>query len=93
MNDTDIAMAMSRNANHPVLGYASKFLKSFQEQVNDHSDGWSYWQAPVRAASKLMTLVQSSDGSELQLSQALAVIKSFYTRKGYSAGMEFPEVV
>lgn len=92
MNECDIDFAVQRHANHPVLSKATDFLYKFKEEVNAHSDGWPYWSAPVRAAAKLITLIQSGDASEKQFTDALSVIKSFYTRRGYKAGMTFPTI-
>ena len=92
MNEYDIEVAQRRNANHPVLSRASRFLGILKEEVNEHSDGWAYWAAPVRAAAKLMTLVESQDATEAQFKAALSPIKSFYTRRGIAAGMQYPEV-
>ena len=92
MNDFDIAIATQRNADHPVLSRATAFLVEFRDEVNSHSDGWPYWSAPLKAARKLMELVQSDDATEDQLIAALSPIKAFYTRRGNAAGMKFPEV-
>jgi hypothetical protein len=92
MNDYDIALALQRNHNHPVQSRATHFLFQFKEEVDSHSDGWAYWAAPVRAAKKLMELVESNDATEEQLKTALSPIKSFYTRQGNQAGMIYPEV-
>lgn len=93
MNQWEIESAASQYANrpHPVLSKATRFLASFVNQVNSRSDGWAYWAPPVRAAAKLITLIQSGDATEAQYAVALRPIKSFYTRRGYAAGMTFPE--
>ena len=63
-------------------------------EVNEHSDGWSYWNPPAKAAAKLMKIVNGyMEPTEYQLKLALIPIKSFYTRRGYAAGMKFPEVL
>jgi len=62
------------------------------EQTNEHSDGWAYWSAPLKAADKLMTLIESGDATEAQYKSALSPIKAFYTRRGNAAGMTFPQV-
>jgi hypothetical protein len=91
MNEFDIDLARTRNVNHPVLSRATRFLGLFREEVNQHSDGWAYWRPPVQAAAKLMTLIEGQDATEAQFRAALTPIKSFYTRRGYAAGMKFPE--
>lgn len=92
MNEYDISLAEQRHIGHPVLARATQFLMDFREEVNAHSDGWAYWGAPVRAAAKLMTLVEGHDATEAQFKAALSPIKSFYTRRGNAAGMQYPEV-
>lgn len=92
MNQYDMAIAAQRNQGHPVKARATLFLIQFAEQVNEHSDGWAYWQKPLRAASKLIELVESGDPTEAQYKAALIPIKAFYTRHGYRAGMQFPAV-
>lgn len=93
MNNFDMFRAVEKNLSHPVLSRATQFLIAFKEEVDSHSDGWAYWKAPVRAAAKLMTLVESKDATEADFKAALSPIKSFYTRKGNAAGMKFPEVL
>ena len=94
MNEYEINEANQRDASNPdVPGKAVRFLVQFMNEVNAHSDGWCYWTPPAKAADKLMRLVQGySEASEHQLKLALIPIKSFYTRRGYAAGMKFPEV-
>lgn len=106
MNDGEIEMAVDRFQNHPVLGKASRFLQEFMNEVNSHSDGWAYWKPPVQAAKALMTLIQNGlaaerggysrepqpEITEKDFLRALAPIKSFYTRRGTAAGMQFPKI-
>lgn len=93
MNEYEVIMATETCASHPVLGKAARFLRAYMQQVDLNSDGWPYWNAPVKAAEKLMKLVNGySEPSEYQLMLALIPIKSFYTRRGTAAGMKFPEV-
>jgi hypothetical protein len=104
MNEYEIETAVKLLANDPT-GKMARFLRDFKDEVNAHSDGWAYWRAPLRAARQLMMLVNSAvsakrpnrdtvfiDISEKGFTKALAPIKSFYTRRGYAAGMKFPEV-
>lgn len=92
MNEYDIDRAAERFASHPVLGSATKFLVQYRDQVNQHSDGWAYWGPPVKAASKLFTLIENPDTATIaRLRAAIAPIKGFYTRRGNAAGMEFPK--
>lgn len=95
MNREDIARARLRaqHSQNTVLIRATTFLAQFQEEVDAHSDGWPYWFASVKAAVKLMRLIQDSEEpTETDLRKALVPIKSFYTRRGNAAGMKFPEV-
>lgn len=106
MNRWEVEEAASRYRHHAVLGQATAFLQAYMEQVDANSDGWPYWSAPVKAAAKLMTLIQTENANRRNLytgtpqvevthvavHKALTPIKSFYTRRGYKAGMKFPEV-
>lgn len=99
MNDFDISDAKRRHAMLPVLSKAVSFLEAFKEEVNAHSDGWAYWKAPVKAADKLMTMIEVDletgchiDATEAKFRAALTPIKSFYTRRGNAAGMSYPSI-
>jgi hypothetical protein len=94
MNQMDIDEAVIRNQQQPVLGKAAQFLASFRDEVDAHSDGWPYWQAPIKAAEKLMQLLQARNPNTTmaEFKKALTPIKSFYTRRGYQAGMAMPAV-
>jgi hypothetical protein len=102
MNEGEIEQAIERFQSHPVLGKGARFLGAFRDEVNNHSDGWPYWQAPAKAAEKLMTLLHGhlfagmgayprlAAPTEADLKEAIAPIKAFYTRHGTKAGMQFP---
>lgn len=93
MNDFDIARALTTNR-HVVLNKAARFLEAFKWQVDANSDGWAYWNAPVAAANKLMELIQGKvEPTEANYQKALTPIKTFMTRKGNAAGMQFPEII
>jgi len=95
MNEFDIDSAIFGRSNDPVLAKAVRFLVAFKDQVNANSDGWAHWGPPVKAAAKLMTLIQNppvTGATEKDLRSALAPIKAFYTRRGYAAGMQMPVV-
>jgi len=85
MNESEIDMYRERYSHHPVLGKATKILSEFRHLVNENSDGWAYWRAPLKAAVKLMNLIYHPDGNniidEASLKAALIPIKSFCTRK------------
>lgn len=95
MNEYDIQRAAYQSQGKPVLNKAVRFLATFRDEVNAHSDGWAYWKAPVKAAEKLMTLIDQPHGNDIleaEFKKALTPIKSFYTRRGNAAGMSYPEV-
>jgi 23S rRNA A2030 N6-methylase RlmJ len=92
MDEHDIRAARLRYHKHHILGRATEFLEAFMQEVNDHSDGWAYWPAPVKAAKKLMEIIQDPPyANENTLKKAITPIRSFYTRRGYMVGMGFPE--
>lgn len=62
MNRTDIEIAAENCAGDPVLGPATRFLKSLMEAVDSQSDGWSHWSAPSKAAKPLMDLIGNNTG-------------------------------
>lgn len=93
MNRYDIDLAAIQHRHDPVLSRATRFLQEHMQQVNEHSDGWAYWKAPVMASRKLIELIKSGSATEQQLNKALVPLKSFYTRRGYAAGMQYPEAI
>lgn len=102
MNEMDIQDAVDRFRNDPVLGPATRFLNNFKNEVNAHSDGWPYWSQPVRAAAKLIELVEGHRWAGMgaypvlpkptaaDVRKALIPIKAFMTRRGNAAGMRMP---
>ena len=102
MNDYDIQMAQQILGSDPVLGPAVRFLDEFRNEVNEHSDGWAYWSAPLKAAAALMTLIQAGVNARREgkahgvtvenLKRAMAPIKAFMTRRGLAAGMQMPKL-
>ena len=92
MNYWDIDEAVRRYDDHPVLGPATKTLLNLQEWTDDHSDGWAYWPKPVRAAKRLMELIERDgtwnyrtddreDATVEEYKTALRPIKAFRTRQ------------
>ena len=53
MNSFDIEQAVRKYRPETPSGRAAQFLYDFMEEVNDHSDNWAYWKAPVAAANNL----------------------------------------
>jgi hypothetical protein len=93
MNDYDIQVARERWRHHPVLGPATATLEDLYVAVQAGSDGWAYWPQPVRAASRLMELIEGDgtdkylrgerkDATPAKLKAALVPVKSFRTRSG-----------
>ena len=93
MNEWEVRAAADRYRNDPVLSVATQFLVALMEETDMHSDGWCYWPKPVRAADKLMTLIESGTGTLTDLRRALVPIKTFYTKYGLKAGMCYPRVI
>jgi hypothetical protein len=94
MNTYDIDEAAYRLRTGPI-GEAAQFLKRFKDEVNRVSDGWAYWPPPVRAAAKLMDIVESGRGgiavmtvTAVDVKKAMTPIKAFMTRRGNAAGMK-----
>ena len=65
MNDYDIGRAIrvfERDvADFPIALGAALTLDAFREWVDTHSDGWAHWAPPVRAADRLMTLIETAE--------------------------------
>ena len=96
MNYHDIDVAESIYHDHPILGPAVETLVNLASWTNQNSDGWAYWQKPVRAAAKLMELIERDGTSKYRFDEeredatlaeyraALRPIKAFRTRQGAS---------
>lgn len=92
MNHHDIALAVERYAEHPVLGPASFTLAAVANAADRHSDGWAYWPKPARAARQLMELIGSTrdylddrerpDATPERLQRAYRPLKAFSARNG-----------
>lgn len=64
MNGYDIDDALQRFEVHPVLGPATRTMAELRDWTNNNSDGWGYWKQPMRAAEKLMVLIQGDGTSQ-----------------------------
>ena len=92
MNRWDIDEAVRRYDDHPVLGPATQTLLNLEEWTDSHSDGWAYWPKPVRAAKRLMEMIErdgtwnyrTDDREDVTVEEykaALRPIKAFRTRQ------------
>jgi hypothetical protein len=94
MNEGDIDEALETVRHHApeYLPYI-KYLSDWRDTINSNSDGWPYWTAGTRCASKLMELVaqlmssiRGYGGREVsrpeikELAKSLTSIKSCATR-------------
>jgi hypothetical protein len=80
MNEYEIDFAVEHHASHPVLAKATKLLAAYRDEINRNSDGWPYWSIAVKAAAKLMVLIQSGNATDADLRRAGVPIKAFCTR-------------
>lgn len=94
MNEYEIEDALRFTAINelPTLRRGAEVLSRLKDWTNQNSDGWPYWQAPAKAANKLMILLTDArthyyrgggdgDITEAELRKALTPIKSFLTRQ------------
>jgi MoxR-like ATPase len=95
MNEHDVEEARHQWQDHKVLGPAAETLSNVVWATNACSDGWAYWPKPVRAAQRLMTMLDTCaqldrrakelpDDAELLATYKLAVrpLKALRTRQG-----------
>lgn len=88
MNTWEIDEAFHRHHSHPILQPATILLKRFRDVIDENSDGWAYWNAPVKAAKRLMMMIQHPEtASEEEFKKAQTPIKSFCTRQN----LRFPD--
>jgi hypothetical protein len=86
MNDYDIYRAVEQHQDpESARAKALKILVAHKQVVDIHSDGWAYWQPPVRAAKQLMELIQdrgvvTESMAHYRLKKALAPLRAFYTK-------------
>ena len=96
MNEYDVLDARDDFSDDPVYGPATATLYNLMDWTNDNSDGWAYWQKPLRAATGLMAFIdaeqrrrrdwRAEDPNEREVRAAykksLTAIKAFRTRQG-----------
>jgi hypothetical protein len=91
MNTWEIDEAAVLFEDDPILGPATQTLRSLRDWTDSHSDGWAYWPKPVRAAAKLILLIErgrwdrrTRQGSDVitiaEYKAALRPLKAFRTR-------------
>jgi hypothetical protein len=92
MSDWEIDEVTEMYAGHPVLGPATRTLAALRDAADANSDGWAYWPKPVRAAARLMELIERDgtyqyksgidrpDATAEELKAALRPVKAFRTR-------------
>ena len=100
MNEWDIDEAERRYGDHPVLGPATRTLRNLAQWANANSDGWAYWPKPVRAAARLMEMIERDGTSRYRFdderedvtaeeyAKALRPIKAFRTKHGATFTIE-----
>lgn len=94
MNDYDIARARQRFtlASKPNRLAAAIVVEHLAEWADRNSDGWCYWPKPVRAAARLIDLIESRtyaenqaqesvDATDAELAAAVRPVKAFLTRE------------
>ena len=103
MNECEIEDAAHRYRHHPILGPATRTLMGLVSVVNRNSDGWAYWRKPIRAAARLMEMIERdgtaryrfdderADVSVEELRRAYVPLKTFRTTTGLQFDMHEPE--
>jgi hypothetical protein len=91
MNEADIQMMHNNRHDCPNVRKAVQLLYRLVQAVNAQSDGWAYWSAPSKSATKLTNLLKEKCGNlwydtqgtitEAELKKAIAPIKSMVTRQ------------
>jgi hypothetical protein len=85
MNQYEIELAAQQTHKCPNVSKGVKFLLRLMQAVNEQSDGWPYWQAPGKAAEKLMDLLRTAGThgtiSAIDLRHAITPIRTMVTRQ------------
>lgn len=85
INDYEIELALRNQPVNSVRGYAARILFEHKEIVDSNSDGWAHWAPPVRAAKRLIEVVQAAGDTnheilEKNFKAGVTNLRSFYTR-------------
>jgi hypothetical protein len=91
LNEYEIEEAEARLRDIPHLHALVVTLINLREWVDSHSDGWPYWNPPVKAAAKLMILIDATrfnpqDCTIEAYRAALRPIKVFRTKANRGDG-------
>lgn len=88
MNQNEIEWASRQNHQCPNVRKGVMLLARLVHSVNDQSDGWAYWTAPLNASKKLINLLKSTGNlnygthgtiSDSQLQAAVSPIRRMVT--------------
>ncbi len=88
MNQNDIECGYRNRHACPNVAKGFRLLYRLMQAVNDQSDGWAYWQAPGKAAEKLMDLLRTAGNlwydthgtiTDAQLKAAITPIRRMVT--------------
>jgi hypothetical protein len=93
LNSFEVDSRARQFRDDPIMGPATQTLRNLMEWTNTHSDGWAYWPKPVRAAKRLMELIEIAAKLEREsphghgiiwdsVRAAYVPIRTFKTRHG-----------
>ena len=90
MNQAEIEWAARQSHECPNVRKGVRLLYQLMQAVNDQSDGWAYWQAPSKAADKLIELLKTAGNliygthgtiTDADFRKAVTPIRSMVTRQ------------
>ena len=101
MNEYEVERARDKYRGTEPLGEATEVLANLMWWTNSNSDGWPYWQAPRKAAARLVALIQSVEAgpwgqrrdeetiTAAEVRRTYAPIKAFLTKRGVDHAVIF----
>lgn len=103
MNQIEIEFAYSRQHDCPNVRKGVRLLYRLMVSVNEQSDGWAYWRAPLKSSEKLIALLKTAGNlfhgthgtiTDKQLRDAITPIRRMVTiqkkkQKQYGNTFEF----